>query len=190
MQNLYYDLFSQLTIYQGHFGRDQVVIKLFQCITKLKERERETSLNDFAKQCNKNIRSKRLLKRGAGSLAASVTRLGDLLDFGNFLKPLAIIILPKSPTLLGNFCKLVKIYHFSSLIIFGPLLQTFGDFFLVTLLSWEKLKLLNFFALEICFICVRNSFFCCQHKFVHYIIIEIFCVIAYDKFHIMQKTTI
>ena len=158
MQNLYYDLFSQLTIYQGHFGRDQVVIKLIQCITKLKERERETSLNDFAKQCNKNIRSKRLLKRGAGSLAASVTRLGDLLDFGNFLKPLAIIILPKSPTLLGNFCKLVKIYHFSSLIIFGPLLQTFGDFFLVTLINIQQnsFKFLLFIAFYFFFI-VRRS---------------------------------
>ena len=32
--------------------------------------------------------------------------------FGNFLKPLATISLPKSPTFLGNFCKGVKIYHF------------------------------------------------------------------------------
>ena len=31
---------------------------------------------------------------------------------GNFLKPLAAINLPKSPTFLGNFCKGVKIYHF------------------------------------------------------------------------------
>ena len=47
-------------------------------------------------------------------VSVSVTRLDDLLDFGNFLKPLAIINFPKSPTLLGNFCKGVKIYHFSS----------------------------------------------------------------------------
>ena len=52
---------------------------------------------------------------------------------GKFLKPLATINLPKSPTFLGNFCKGVKSYHFSSEIIFGQLLQTFGDFFLVTL---------------------------------------------------------
>ena len=52
---------------------------------------------------------------------------------GNFSKPLATIYLPKSPTFLGNFCKGVKIYHFSSEIIFGQLLWTFGDFFLVTL---------------------------------------------------------
>ena len=31
---------------------------------------------------------------------------------GNFLKDLATINLPKSPTFLGNFCKGVKIYHF------------------------------------------------------------------------------
>ena len=41
--------------------------------------------------------------------------------FGKFLKPLATINLPKSPTLLGNFCKSVKIYHFSREIIFGQL---------------------------------------------------------------------
>ena len=48
----------------------------------------------------------------------SVTRLGDLLDFGQLLKHLATINLPKSPTFLGNFCKDVKIYLFSSEIIF------------------------------------------------------------------------
>ena len=34
----------------------------------------------------------------------------------------------------GIFCKGVKIYHFSSEIIFGQVLKTFGDFFLVTLI--------------------------------------------------------
>ena len=53
---------------------------------------------------------------------ASVTRLGDLLDYGQLLKPLATIILPKSHKFLGNFCKGVKMYHFSSEIIFGQLL--------------------------------------------------------------------
>ena len=52
---------------------------------------------------------------------------------GNFSKPLATIILPKSPTLLGNFCKGVKIL--SSEVIFGQLLQAFGDFLLVTLVA-------------------------------------------------------
>ena len=41
---------------------------------------------------------------------------------GKFLKPLATINLPKSLTFLGNFCKGVKVYHFSSAVIFGQLL--------------------------------------------------------------------
>ena len=52
-------------------------------------------------------------------MEGSVTRLDDLLDFGPFLKALATKNLPKSPTFLGNFCKGVKIYHFSSVIILG-----------------------------------------------------------------------
>ena len=51
-----------------------------------------------------------------------MTRLGDLLDFGQLLKHLAAIILPKSPTFLGSFCKGVKVFNFSSEIIFGQLL--------------------------------------------------------------------
>ena len=46
-----------------------------------------------------------------------------------FLKPLATINLPKSPTFLCNFCKGVKIYHFSSEIVIGQLLKSFGNFF-------------------------------------------------------------
>ena len=42
--------------------------------------------------------------------------------WANFLKPCATINLPKSPTFFGIFCKGVKIYHFSSEIIFGQLL--------------------------------------------------------------------
>ena len=48
---------------------------------------------------------------------------------GSFLKPVATINLPKFLTFLGNFCKGVKIYHFSGEILFGQLLKTFGDFF-------------------------------------------------------------
>ena len=44
------------------------------------------------------------------------------LTLGNFLGPFATINLAKSSTFLGNFCKGVKIYHFSSEIIFGQLL--------------------------------------------------------------------
>ena len=40
---------------------------------------------------------------------------------GNFLEPLAIVNLPKSPTFFGNFCKGVEIYHFSSEIIYRQL---------------------------------------------------------------------
>ena len=56
---------------------------------------------------------------------------------GNFFKPLATINMPKSPTFLGNFCKGVKIYPFPIEIIFGQLLLTFGDFFLVTLCAFH-----------------------------------------------------
>ena len=54
--------------------------------------------------------------------ALSVTGYGDLLDFGHLFKPLATINLPKLTTFLGNFCKGVKIFNFSSEIIFGQLL--------------------------------------------------------------------
>ena len=42
-----------------------------------------------------------------------------LCTLGNFSKPVDIIILPKLPTFLGNFCIGVKIFHFSIEIIFG-----------------------------------------------------------------------
>ena len=42
----------------------------------------------------------------------SVTRLGDLLDFGQVLKPLATINLPYSPTFLGIFVKVTKSFIF------------------------------------------------------------------------------
>ena len=62
---------------------------------------------------------------------------------GKFLKPLATINLPKSPTLLGNFRKVVKIYHFSSKIILG----TFGNLYLVTLTgSLKNVSRFDFFA--------------------------------------------
>ena len=54
-----------------------------------------------------------------GPLVISVTRLSNLLDFSN---PVATVILPKLPTFLGNFCKGVKIFNFSSEILFGQLL--------------------------------------------------------------------
>ena len=41
---------------------------------------------------------------------------------GNFLKHLATIIFPNSPTFLGNFGKAVKIYNFPTEIIFRQLI--------------------------------------------------------------------
>ena len=58
-----------------------------------------------------------------------MTRLGDLLDFGPLFKALGNNSFAKSPTFLGNFCKGVRIYHFSSEIIFGQPLKTFGNLF-------------------------------------------------------------
>ena len=46
-------------------------------------------------------------------------QIGRFLDFGQVFLAFGI----------GNFCKGVKIYHFSSEIMFGQALQTFGDFF-------------------------------------------------------------
>ena len=54
------------------------------------------------------------------SIETSVTRLGDLLHFGQLFK--ATIILPKSPTFLYNFCKCFKNFHFSGEFIFGHFL--------------------------------------------------------------------
>ena len=48
---------------------------------------------------------------------------------GKFLKPLAPINLPKSPTFLGIFGKGGKIYRFSSVIIFGQLFRHLAIFF-------------------------------------------------------------
>ena len=64
-----------------------------------------------------------------GWVGCSVTRLSDFLHFGQLFKAQGTIILTKLLTLLGNSCKGVKILHFSSEIIFGQLLQTFGDFY-------------------------------------------------------------
>ena len=48
---------------------------------------------------------------------------------GKYLKPLSTINLPKSSTFLGNFCKGVKIYHFSSEIIFAGTFIDIWQFF-------------------------------------------------------------
>ena len=66
-------------------------------------------------------------------LSFSVTRLSNFLHFGQLFKADGNNYFASS-TLLGNFCKGVKIVHFSSEIIFGQLLWTFWRFLLVTLL--------------------------------------------------------
>ena len=55
-----------------------------------------------------------------------MTRLGNYLDFGQVFKGFGN---NSFAPFLGNFCEGVKIYHFSSDIIFGQLLKTFGNFF-------------------------------------------------------------
>ena len=64
-----------------------------------------------------------------------MTGLGDLLDFGQLFKAFGSNLFAQISHNLRHFCKGVKIYHFSSEIILGNFLKTFGDFFLVTLLS-------------------------------------------------------
>ena len=48
---------------------------------------------------------------------------------GKHSKPVATIILPKSLTFLGNFCKVVKIIHFSCEIILGNFYRHLVIFF-------------------------------------------------------------
>ena len=76
------------------------------------------------------------------NLLLRVNSLNQCDQIGRFIALWAIfqslwqqLILSKSPTFLGNFCKGVKIYHFSSEIIFGQLLWHLAIFFLITLLS-------------------------------------------------------
>ena len=83
-------------------------------------------------------------------IETSLTRLGDLLDFGFGQLFKAFVNLPKSLTCLDNFCIGVKSYHFSTEIIFRQLLLTFGDFFLVTLES-IKISLLYFYWIIVFF---------------------------------------
>ena len=63
-----------------------------------------------------------------------MTRLGDLMHFGQRFKACGNNYFAQP--LLYNFCKGFKNFKFSSEIIFGQLLETFGDFLLVTLVMW------------------------------------------------------
>ena len=53
------------------------------------------------------------------NVSYSVTRLGNIWTFCNFLKPLATINLPQSSPFLGNFCKGVKIIHLLGKLFLG-----------------------------------------------------------------------
>ena len=55
-------------------------------------------------------------------LLNSVTRLGDLLHFGLLFRACGNNYLAQIAHIFWNFCKCVKIFHFSSDIIFGQLL--------------------------------------------------------------------
>ena len=58
-----------------------------------------------------------------------MTRLGDYWTLGNFLKPLATINFPKSPTFLGNFLKVSKSIIFLSKSIIFLVKSFLGNFY-------------------------------------------------------------
>ena len=70
-----------------------------------------------------------------------MTRLAIYWTLGNFLKPLATINLPKSPTFLGNFCKGVNIHQFSIEIILGNFCNNLVIFYGHT--EWSPLQVYN-----------------------------------------------
>ena len=65
--------------------------------------------------------------------ASSVTRLGDLFHFGQLFKAGGNNYFAQIAHIFDKFSKGVKIFLFSSGIIFGQLLKTFVDFLLVAL---------------------------------------------------------
>ena len=66
---------------------------------------------------------------------------------GNFLKPLAIIHLPKSPTFFGNFCEVVQIYPFFCWNHYWATFIDIWQFFMVTLL-WVSNSFSSSFSLQ------------------------------------------
>ena len=61
-----------------------------------------------------------------------MTRLGDLLHFWQLFKACDNNYFAQITHILGKLCKVVKIFNFSSEIIFWQLFLVFGDFLLVT----------------------------------------------------------
>ena len=60
---------------------------------------------------------------------------------GNFSKPIARIIFPKLPTYSSNFCKVVKIFNFSSEIFLGNFYRHLATFYLSNWLVVNVIKL-------------------------------------------------
>ena len=69
-----------------------------------------------------------------------MTRLGDLLHIGQLFKACGNNYFAQiAHPFIQFYCKDTKNFHFSCEIMFGQLLQTFGDFLLVTLLSPQRI---------------------------------------------------
>ena len=75
-------------------------------------------------------------------IIVSVTRLGDLLDFGQLFKTLWQQLFAQISHILRQFCKGVKIYHFSTDIIYWATFIDIWQFFSghtdYTYLIWNK----------------------------------------------------
>ena len=59
----------------------------------------------------------------------SVTRLGNILHFGQLFKACGINYFAQIAHILVNFCKVVEIFHFCSEIIFGQLYRNLATFY-------------------------------------------------------------
>ena len=84
-----YDLDTNYQIGHRSYKRDNFLAKCHSAVINYNHKVRQEKTDQIS--------------INSGMSATSVTRLGDLLDFGHFLKPLAAINLPKSPTFLSNF---------------------------------------------------------------------------------------
>ena len=111
-----------------------------------------TSMSNFFYHIIYCILQMTKLKSGLECLQAVWPDWAIYCTLGNFSKPVAAIILPKLPTFLGKFCRVVKIFYFASEIIFG---QTFGDFFWS---HWQRPSVQSkyyFLTWFICGVCSR-----------------------------------
>ena len=101
---------------------------------------------------NADIRDKRSKAFTTTSNLHSLV-IGIVTRLGNFLKPLATINLPKSPTFLGIFCKGVKIYLCSSVINLGNFYRHLAIFF------WSHWLWLKSFMTEAIFLLFQYQAF-------------------------------